>query len=224
MITAAYTPDGIVLATLSIDTYFEMTQIGNIDTLSPIRVKGHQHYKVFWDKYAILFKHMSSYSYDTLLFNKFCTYEIEHQVSIPDIVSFVNDIQSIIDDTKSDVVSILAGYNGMEPFVYYIQGKDLRRINVTDKNEIIYNCQYVERNEVIGRIFRDIKLRNGDKWEERDGLRTRCDLYSTEKAIDLCKFMLHTNFYANNINIMTFEFQLPYEIVVIKNNKVEFLK
>lgn len=224
MITAAYTPDGIVLATLSIDTYFEMTQIGNIDTLSPIRVKGHQHYKVFWDKYAILFKYMSSYSYDTLLFNKFCTYEIEHQVSIPDIVSFVNDIQSIIDDTKSDVVSILAGYNGMEPFVYYIQGKDLRRINVTDKNEIIYNCQYVERNEVIGRIFRDIKLRNGDKWEERDGLRTRCDLYSTEKAIDLCKFMLHTNFYANNINIMTFEFQLPYEIVVIKNNKVEFLK
>ena len=224
MITAAYTPDGIVLATLSIDTYFEMTQIGNIDTLSPIRIKGHQHYKVFWDKYAILFKYMSSYSYDTLLFNKFCTYEIEHQVSIPDIVSFVNDIQSIIDDTKSDVVSILAGYNGMEPFVYYIQGKDLRRINVTDKNEIIYNCQYVERNEVIGRIFRDIKLRNGDKWEERDGLRTRCDLYSTEKAIDLCKFMLHTNFYANNINIMTFEFQLPYEIVVIKNNKVEFLK
>lgn len=224
MITAAYTPDGIVLATLSIDTYFEMTQIGNIDTLLPIRVKGHQHYKVFWDKYAILFKYMSSYSYDTLLFNKFCTYEIEHQVSIPDIVSFVNDIQSIIDDTKSDVVSILAGYNGMEPFVYYIQGKDLRRINVTDKNEIIYNCQYVERNEVIGRIFRDIKLRNGDKWEERDGLRTRCDLYSTEKAIDLCKFMLHTNFYANNINIMTFEFQLPYEIVVIKNNKVEFLK
>lgn len=224
MITAAYTPDGIVLATLSIDTYFEMTQIGNIDTLSPIRVKGHQHYKVFWDKYAILFKHMNSYSYDTILFNKFCTYEIEHQVSIPDVVSFVNDIQSIIDDTKSDVVSILAGYNGMEPFVYYIQGKDLRRINVTDKNEIIYNCQYVERNEVIGRIFRDIKLRNGDKWEERDGLRTRCDLYSTEKAIDLCKFMLHTNFYANNINIMTFEFQLPYEIVVIKNNKVEFLK
>ena len=127
MITAAYTPDGIVLATLSIDTYFEMTQIGNIDTLSPIRVKGHQHYKVFWDKYAILFKYMSSYSYDTLLFNKFCTYEIEHQVSIPDIVSFVNDIQSIIDDTKSDVVSILAGYNIRMAPCHYIPLKCLLR-------------------------------------------------------------------------------------------------
>lgn len=223
MITAAYTPDGIVLATLSIDTYYEMTQIGNMDSLSPIYVKGHQHYKVFWNKYAIVFRHMSSYSYDTILLNKFCTYEIEHQESIPDVVSFVNDIQSIINDTKSDIVSILAGYNDTEPYVYYIQGKDLRRINVTDKNEIIYNCQYVERNEVIGRVFRDIKLRNGDKWEERDGLRTRCDLYSTEKSIDLCKFMLHTNFYANNINITTYDMQLPYEVVVIQNNKVEIL-
>mgnify|MGYP004651350337 FL=1 len=223
MITAAYTPDGIVLATLSIDTYYEMTQIGNMDSLSPIHVKGHQHYKVFWNKYAIVFRHMSSYSYDTILLNKFCTYEIEHQESIPDVVSFVNDIQSIINDTKSDIVSILAGYNDTEPYVYYIQGKDLRRINVTDKNEIIYNCQYVERNEVIGRVFRDIKLRNGDKWEERDGLRTRCDLYSTEKAIDLCTFMLHTNFYANNINITTYDMQLPYEVVVIQNNKVEIL-
>lgn len=223
MITAAYTPDGIVLATLSIDTYYEMTQIGNMDSLSPIHVKGHQHYKVFWNKYAIVFRNMSSYSYDTILLNKFCAYEIEHQESIPDVASFVNDIQSIINDTKSDIVSILAGYNGIEPYVYYIQGKDLRRINVTDKNEIIYNCQYVERNEVIGRVFRDIKLRNGDKWEERDGLRTRCDLYSTEKAIDLCKFMLHTNFYANNINITTYDMQLPYEVVVIQNNKVEIL-
>lgn len=223
MITAAYTPDGIVLATLSIDTYYEMTQIGNMDSLSPIHVKGHQHYKVFWNKYAIVFRHMSSYSYDTILLNKFCTYEIEHQESIPDVVSFVNDIQSIINETKSDIVSILAGYNDTEPYVYYIQGKDLRRINVTDKNEIIYNCQYVERNEVIGRVFRDIKLRNGDKWEERDGLRTRCDLYSTKKAIDLCKFMLHTNFYANNINITTYDMQLPYEVVVIQNNKVEIL-
>ena len=223
MITAAYTPDGIVLATLSIDTYYEMTQIGNMDSLSPIHVKGHQHYKVFWNKYAIVFRHMSSYSYDTILLNKFCTYEIEHKESIPDVVSFVNDIQSIINDTNSDIVSILAGYNDTEPYVYYIQGKDLRRINVTDKNEIIYNCQYVERNEVIGRVFRDIKLRNGDKWEERDGLRTRCDLYSTEKAIDLCKFMLHTNFYTNNINIATYNMTLPYEIVVIQNNKIEIL-
>ena len=47
MITAVYTPDGIVLATVSIDTYYEMAQIGNMDTLSPIRVKGHQHYRVF---------------------------------------------------------------------------------------------------------------------------------------------------------------------------------
>jgi len=224
MITAAYTPDGIVLATLSIDTYYEMTKIGNMDTLSPIRVKGHQHYKVFWDKYAIVFRRMSSYSYDTILLNKFSTYEIGHKESIPDIVSFVNDIQSIIDDTKSDIVSILAGYDGTEPHVYYIQGKDLRRINVTDKNEIIYNCQYVERNEIIGRVFRDIKLRNGDKWEERDGLRTRCDLYSIEKAVDLCKFMLHTNFYANNINITTFDMQFPHEIVVIQDNKVEILQ
>ena len=126
MITAAYTPDGIVLATLSIDTYYEMTQIGNMDSLSPIHVKGHQHYKVFWNKYAIVFRHMSSYSYDTILLNKFCTYEIEHQESIPDVVSFVNDIQSIINDTKSDIVSILAGYNDTEPYVSYIQGKDLR--------------------------------------------------------------------------------------------------
>lgn len=224
MITAAYTPDGIALATLSIDTYYEMLQIGGMDSLTPICVKGHQHFKVFWNKYAIVFRYMNSYSYDVLLLNRFSTYEIDHNESIPDIQSFVNDIQSIIIDTKSDIVSILAGYNASEPYVYYIQGKDLRRINVTDKNEIIYNCQYVERNEVIGRIFRDIKLRNGDKWEERGGLRTRCDLYSIDKAIDLCKFMLYTNYYANNMNTMTFDCQLPYEIIVIQDNKVEIIK
>ena len=79
MITTVYTPDGIVIATLAYDMYYEMEQLGNIDTLLPVYVKGRSHYKIFWGKYAFVYRSMNPYSYDTSLLNELNAYENRNQ-------------------------------------------------------------------------------------------------------------------------------------------------
>lgn len=224
MITSVYTPDGIVIATLAYDMYYEMEQLGNIDTLLPVHVKGRSHYKIFWGKYAFVYRSMNPYSYDTSLLNELNEYENRNQESIPNITSFVDNIVVIISETNSDVVGYIGGIDSSTPFIYHIQNKTARRINQNERNEILYNCHCIERKEIVTRILREIKIQNGDKWENREGLHIRCDLYSLEKAIELCKFMLHTNFYANNFNTTVYDGQLPYEIIVIQNNNIKIIK
>lgn len=128
-----------------------------------------------------------------------------------------------VGDEKLDVFGVLAGYEKSIPYVYAVQGKSYRRLNINDTQEIIYNCSFYERKEVVGKLFRDLQIRNGEEWELRTGVRPRCDLFSIRKAVDLCHFLLSINYHINNINSSLYKEPLEYETIIIKENSIQIL-
>ena len=63
--------------------------------------------------------------------------------------------------------------------------------------------------------------KNGDEWEENQAVRLRCDLFSIEKSIDLCRFMLRTSHYVENINSTLYDSPLKADVSIITKDKIE---
>lgn len=221
MISVIYTPDAIVLATLSSDTYLDADENGIV---TRITINGHRHHKIFWMRYVLFFRQMQDCSYSDSLINILDDYELSKAEKIPTIRNFADDISKIIKETGIDVVCVACGYEHIAEdymqHVYFVQKNDVRRLNLNDQGKTFYGCQFIERDNVIGRLFREIKMQNGEKWENINSLRFRCDLYSIEKSLDLAKFFINTSYYVNNINTATLDDNLSYETVVITRNKI----
>jgi len=217
MIATIYTKDGIVISTLSRDTFFEMQPSHESEAFYPIISDGHPHSALMWDKYAFVCRGMNSFMYDNTLISWLQEYQSHNADALP-LETLRTDILQFIQENRLDVMGVLAGYIDGKPYVYGFQGDKCQRLNVSDKDEIVYNCSFLEHEEVVGKLFRELKIRNGDVWESRTGVRTRCDLFSISKAADMCHFMLSVNYHVNNINTSIFESPLMYETVIIKPN------
>lgn len=215
MIATIYTRDGIVISTLSRDTYYEMQPSNGSEAFYPIVSDGHSHSVLLWGKYAFVCRNMNSFIYDNSLIFWLQDYQSRSADALP-LDTVRADILSFIIENHIDIMGVLAGYSESKPYVYGFQGESCHRLNISDKDDIIYNCSFLEHDEVVGKLFRELKVRNGDVWESRTGVRTRCDLFSIPKAIDLCHFMLSVNYHINNINTSIFETPLVYETMIIK--------
>lgn len=218
MIATIYTKDGIVISTLSRDTFYEMQSLQDSHNFYSITSNGHPHGILLWNKYAFVCRSLNSFVYDNALIfwlNKYCSNKAE-PISLETVRK---DIINYIKEQKLDIIGVLAGYSAGQPYVYGFQGEYCQRLNVSDNGNIVYNCSFLEHEEVVGKLFRELKIKNGDSWESRKGVRTRCDLFSISKAIDLSHFMLSVNYHINNINTSMFELPLEYETMVIKYDK-----
>ena len=103
-------------------------------------------------------------------------------------------------DNHIQIIGIVAAYdidkNGMiMPFVYQILGENIRRINLDNNGCLNYNCVYLEKTPLVGKLLQQTQIKNGDIWEENPAVKLRCDLYSISKSIDICRFMLRTSHY-----------------------------
>lgn len=215
MIATIYTKDGIVISTLSRDTFYEMQPTHESEAFYPIISDGHTHSVLLWDKYAFVCRGMNSFMYDNSLVSWLQQYQ-SHNTNLLSLDGLKTEIMNYILENRLDVMGVLAGYIDGQPHVYGFQGDSCRRLNISDKDEIVYNCSFLEHEEVVGKLFRELKIRNGDVWESRTGVRTRCDLFSIPKAVDLSHFMLSVNYHVNNINTSIFQSPLVYETVIIK--------
>lgn len=218
MIATVYTKDGIVISTLARDIYYEMQPMEESQAFYSISSDGHPHCVLLWEKYAFVCRNMNSFMYDNTLIYWLQNYCSNNNDTIP-LESVRTDILNFIKEKHLDIMGVLAGYYEEQPYVYGLQGENCQRLNVSDKGEIVYNCSFLEHEEVVGKLFRELKVKNGDSWEFRKGVRTRCDLFSISKAIDLSHFMLSVNYHTNNINTSIFELPLEYETMVIKYDK-----
>lgn len=205
MVSAVYTPDGIVISTLDFDNYIIRTTSRQEDCIKNINIVGHSHVITFWNKYAMLYHQMDCYRYNSSIKQLLHSVMQRWGDKKPSIYELMPYIKKAIIDNNIDIIGVMGGYSKSrsgqwDPYVYQILGTDIRRINANQNGEINYNCVFLEKETCFGRLLRDVRVKNGDDWEDLEPVNIRCDLFSLEKALDLSKFILDTAHYINNIN------------------------
>ena len=225
MIATVFTPNGIVVATTSLDTFNDYTQTDNGTLCSPINVEGLPHTYCFWDRYLLMFNGLNPYSPQLDILNQFD--ELCGQWDgAPSITDFIAAIGKLIKNNHIQIIGIIAAYahgndgGEVEPFVYQILGNSINRVNQDGKGNPIYSCVCLEKKPHISKLMRQSKIMNGDQWEEYEGVRLRCDLFSVSKAIDLCRFLLWTNHYIENVNSASYDSPLKADLSIITREQI----
>lgn len=220
MTATIFTPDGIVISTYAYDTFYQASKRGEEDYIEKISIVGHPHIINFWNQYALVFHQTDEFLYNAGL--KSMIEEVKRKWSdddIPAIYDLMPYVKKQIMDIGIQIIGIMGGYSrtkegSFDPHVYQILGNDIRRININNSGEITYNCVFLEKETVFGRILRDVQVKNGDNWESLPPMRLRCDLFSITKAKELTSFILKTNHVINTINQSTSD-TIDLETVVI---------
>lgn len=71
MIASVFTPNGIVVATASYDSFLEYVEYENDTVMSPINIEGLTHTYLFYRKYSLTFNVLSSQLQGVALVEKF---------------------------------------------------------------------------------------------------------------------------------------------------------
>ena len=135
-------------------------------------------------------------------------------------------LKKLLVDNNIQIIGVVAAYDkdkGLSniPFVYQILGENIRRINLDTEGHLNYNCVYLEKSPYIGKLLQQTQIKNGDIWEDNQAVKLRCDLFSIHKSIDLCRFMLRTNYYVENINSALYDNPLKADVTIITKEKIE---
>ncbi len=225
MIITVFTPSGIVVATASYDKFYEYLDSDGETMLSPVMMEGLPHNYIFWEKYSLTFNSLNSYSAEFGIFSKLD--ELISKWGTPPLISeFMPYLKKILVDNHIQIIGIVAAYDKDKelsniPFVYQILGENIRRINLDTEGHLNYNCVYLEKTPHIGKLLQRTQIQNGDIWEENQAVKLRCDLYSIQKSIDLCRFMLRTSYYVENINSALYDSPLKADVTIITKEKIE---
>ena len=225
MIITVFSPYGIVAATTNFDSFYEQIESEEGTMLLPIKMEGLPHTYTFWNKFSITFNVLNSYSLEDNLLDRFEDL-LNKWESIPLITDFMPYLKKLLVDSKIQIIGIVAAYDmdkdkSIVPFVYQILGTNIRRINIDSNGHINYNCVFLERTPIVGKLLRQTQIKNGDVWDNYPAVNLRCDLYSIQKSIDLCRFMLRTNYYVENINSALYDKPLSADLSIITKEKVE---
>lgn len=225
MIATVFTPNGIVVATASYDKFYEYLESDDGTILSPITMDGLPHNYLFWGKYSLTYNILNSYSAEFSILSKFDELAVKWD-AIPPIAEFMPYLKKLLVDNNIQIIGVVAAYDkdkGLSniPFVYQILGENIRRINLDTEGHLNYNCVYLEKSPYIGKLLQQTQIKNGDIWEDNQAVKLRCDLFSIHKSIDLCRFMLRTNYYVENINSALYDNPLKADVTIITKEKIE---
>lgn len=222
MIVSLFIPKAIIAATASFDTFFESQESDDGTCTVPIYMEGLPHTYTFWNRYSIIFNSINRYAYEADLMDRLESLA-NRWTEIPFIADFVPYLKKMLIDYHVQIIGVLSGFDERgTPYVYQILGESVRRINLDNNGKINYNCVYLERTPHIGKLLQQTRVKNGDIWEESPEVRLRCDLYSKKKAIDICRFMLRTSYYIDNINSSSLDTPLKADLTIVTPMGVEF--
>lgn len=224
MTATVFTPDGIVISTFKSDSFYQVSKLGEEDYIEKINVVGHSHVITFWDKYALVFHQADEFSYNAGIIPMIEEVMRRWPDEAPAIYELMPYIKKQIVDNGIQIIGIMGGYSrtakgNLEPHVYQILGNDLRRININNSGDITYNCIFLEKETVFGRLLRGVQVKNGDDWENLPPVQLRCDLYSVDKAEEVTRFILSTSNSILNINQSLYQHN-EIETIVITSNKL----
>ncbi len=219
MIVAIYTPSGIVISTIGYDSFVTYSKVEDEEILEKIEMRGHQHIVDFWNRYALVFHSLNPYNFEEDLVGKLEEVKKRWPQEVPKIQDLMPYIKKQIMECNLNVLGFMAGYSdsrdaNSEQFVYEILGEEIRRINIDPHGKVLYNCLILEKRPIISRLFRNIKIRNGDAWEEEFSLRMNCELFSISKAKEVANFLIETASGLDHLNSISLS-GYPVETVEI---------
>lgn len=205
MIATVYTPDGIVVSTINLDTFYHATKKREYDYLEKLIIKGHPHIIKFWNKYILVFHQTDEFNYQYEIIQILENVMKKWESHVPPIHEFMPYVKKQIIDYGIQIIGIMSGYcsskdGNQELYVYQILGESIRRINVDENGSLNYNCVLLEKETNFSRIFREIQIKNGDDWETLPPTLFRCDLFSINKSKEIAKFILESSMFLSNIN------------------------
>lgn len=211
MTATVFTPDGIVISTYASDIFYHASKRGEEDYIEKLNIVGHPHIINFWNQYALVFHQANEFAYNAGL--KSMIEEVMRKWSddnIPSIYELMPYIKQQIMDNGIQIIGIMGGYSrtkegSLDPYVYQILGDDIRRININSSGEVTYNCVFLEKETVLGRLLRDVQVKTGENWESIPPVQLRCDLFSIKKAKEITTFFLNTSHKIRTINHSTSE-------------------
>ena len=224
MVATVFGPLGIVSATLARDFFFEAQVEHETTFLNPISVDDLPHQFVFWERYVLLYGYMNQYSFESKIQIAFSAL-MSRWDYMPKIQEFMPYLKKMIIDEKIQIIGIMSAYEECEglniPYVYQILGESICRINTDSDGKVIFNCAYLETEPCVGKLFQPTRIQNGNIWENTRGVRPRCDLYSIKKSLDLCRFMLRTGYYAENVNMASCDTPLSADVAIVTPESIE---
>lgn len=228
MIVSVFGPCGIVTASSSLDTFFELREKDDESFAHKITIEGLPHVYTFWDKYVLVYNCINQNMYDARL--PYCLASLTNKWDEPPSpTEFMPYLKKLIVDYHIQIIGVVSGFfenadGTASPYVYQILGEDIRRVNVDNAGNINYNSIYLEKEPIVGKLLRQVKLRNGDEWENQEEFRFRYDLFSIPKSIDFCAFAIKTNHYINNIESFMYGTPINLDVAVVAPESIDILK
>lgn len=224
MIISVFGPEGIVTSTLARDIFYDKVEIDGNETLVPIEAQGLRHSHVFFGQFALTFNSLNQYTYDNKVIGCFRQLE-EIWDKVPHITEFMPYFKKMVVDNHLEIIGVMAAYDNVEggrrtPYVYQILGEDIRRVNADKDGNTFCHFLLLESETIAGKLIRQTKVRNGDEWEDTIEPRIRCDLYSNEKSIDFCRFLLRSEWYMTNINSARLDDVVKADVTIVDESGI----
>lgn len=228
MIVSVFGPCGIVTASSGFDTFYELRERDDESFAHKICIEGLPHVYTFWNKYVLVYNCINQNMYDYRM--PYCLSALINKWEAPPSPQdFMPYLKKLIVDNHIQIIGVVSGYfdnsDGIKtPYVYQILGEEIRRVNIDSDGNLNYNCIYLEKEPIVGKLLRQVKLRNGDVWEEQDEYRFRYDLFSISKAIDFCGFAIKTNHYINNISTSMYGITIGLDVAIVEPDKIDIIQ
>ena len=228
MIVSVFGPCGIVTATSNHDTFFEQAEKDGTTFTRTIGIEGLPHTFTFWGKYVLVYNYLNQQVYDARIPNCFSLLTSKWKTA-PAPKAFIPQLKQLIVDNKIQIIGIVSTYfeedRGVQtPYAYQILGEEIRRINTDNAGNTMFNCVYLEKEPIVGKLLRKTQLLNGDVWEEQNECLLRFDLFSIAKSIDFCAFAIKTNHYISNNSETGYCDTLQMEVAVATTDGIEIIQ
>ena len=110
MVATVYTPNGIVVATASYDSFHEHLDTEDGIQISPINIEGLTHTYLFYNKYSLTFNGLNSYTIEFEILDKFEELS-KRWDKTPPIVEFMPYLKKLLVDNRFQIIGIVAGYD-----------------------------------------------------------------------------------------------------------------
>ena len=206
MLAIAFVPSGIVAGALRSEVYTPVDNIDdNMTTYARFRMPGVCHIRVFYDEIAVVWQQMDHSGPDPVPEEVFQAVECQWDHA-PHIADFMDAMLEEIIARDCNMVGFAMAYDtdfaddSTVPFVYEIAGRSIQRVNADEEGRPQYHFITSDPSRLASRLFDTVMTDTGQDWAEAPAPRLHCAAFSLEKARDICRFALRTQYYMEELN------------------------
>ncbi len=229
MIALCLTPQGITAVTPAM-RYYETSSRNDSDFSDRLTaMPGMSNTRVLWGKIVVIYTPMLKVQYDSEPERILSRLESMWDTA-PHISVFMSHFKKAVKDDACNVIAMVAGYDmpvnsddnaTPESYVYMVLGLEMFRFCIYDDGTPEYRLVLAGDDDYAERIFGQIRLLNGDVWEDKPMAPLRCDLFSLAKGMDVCRFAVLSSMYMIDFNGSMLDDRYDMECVTLTRSSVD---